>query len=78
MAANPSPPLVTSHVPDDTSLLVDQLDWRALAVVRHTVAHHHVELALVVLHSQHHRHRLPDFDNTAHLTGIGALPNLHI
>jgi hypothetical protein len=63
--------------PDDATLLVHELDRSALTVVRHTVAHHHVELALVVLDPQHHRHRLPDLDDPAHLAGVRTFAHLH-
>ena len=62
--------------PRDAALLVDELDGRALPVVRHAVAHHHVELVLVVLDAQHHRHRLADLDDASHLVGVRALPYL--
>ena len=87
--------------PGDAALLVDELDGRALPVVRHAVphlsgvalvpgvhryyhlyfgiksiAHHHVELVLVVLDAQHHRHRLADLDDASHLVGVRALAHL--
>ena len=62
--------------PGDAALLVDELDGRALAVVGHAVAHQHVELVVVVLNGQHHRHRLADLDQTRHLAGPRALANL--
>ena len=36
-------------LPDHAAALIHQLDGRPLAVVRHAVPHHHVELVLVVL-----------------------------
>ena len=42
----------------------------------HSFTHHHVELVLVILHTEHHGHGLANLDNAAHLTGIGALTNL--
>ena len=64
--------------PGDAALLVDELDGRALSVVRHAVAHHHVELVLVVLDAEHHRHRLPDLDDARHLVGVRTLPHLDL
>lgn len=49
----------------DASVLVDELDRRALSIMRHAVSHKHVELVLVVLDGQNHRHRLSDLHNSA-------------
>ena len=53
--------------PDDAAELVDQLDGGPLAVVSDAVPDDHVELVLLVLDAQHHRHRLADLDNAADL-----------
>ena len=44
----------------------------------HAVSDQHVELLLVVLDSQHHRHGLPDLDKAGHLTGPGSLSDLDL
>ena len=62
--------------PGDAAELVDQLDGRADAVVGDAVAHQHVELVLVVFDGQHHRHRLADFDDAAHLRCPRSFSNL--
>ena len=63
-------------LPHHAALLVHQLDGSALAVVSHTVPHHHVELVLVVLHAEHHGHGLTYLDYSADFTGIWSLANL--
>jgi hypothetical protein len=62
----------------DATLLVDQLDGGALAVVRHAVAHQHVELAVVVFDGQHHRHGLADLDEAGDLAGPGTFAHLDL
>ena len=63
-------------LPHHAALLVHQLDGSSLAVVSHAVPHHHVELVLVVLHTQHHGHGLAYLDYSADFTGIWSLANL--
>ena len=47
-----------------------------LSVVRHAVPDHHVELVLVVLDTQDHRHGLADLHDAGDLAGVGALAHL--
>merc|ERR1719507_2346928 len=63
---------------DHTALLINQLDWSSLSVVRNTVPHHHVKLVLVVLNPEHHGHRLSDLHDPAHLACIRTLANLYL
>uniref|UniRef100_A0A2M4D382 Putative secreted protein n=1 Tax=Anopheles darlingi TaxID=43151 RepID=A0A2M4D382_ANODA len=58
--------------------LIDQLDRCPLAIVRHTVAHQHIELAVVVLDREHHRHGLTDLHQTRHLRRPRTLTDLDL
>jgi hypothetical protein len=64
--------------PDDAAVLIDQLNGRPFAVVGHAIPDQHVELVLVVLDGQYHRHCLPDLDDARHLGGPGSLPDLDL
>lgn len=64
--------------PGHTAGLVHQLDGSALAIVSHAVSDQHVELLLVVLDSQDHRHGLSDLDQAGHLAGPGTLADLDL
>jgi len=64
--------------PDHAPVVIDQLDGRPLAVVRHAVPHQHVELVLFVFDGQHHGHRLADLHDARHLRRPRAFAHLDL
>lgn len=70
--------LVHDLRPDDATVVVDQLYGRSLAVVRHAVAHQHVELVLLVLDGQNHGHGLPDLHDARNLRRPRSLAHLDL
>lgn len=70
--------LVHDLGPDDATVVVDQLYGRPFAVVRHAVAHQHVELVLLVFNGQHHGHGLPDFHYPRHFGRPRSLAHLDL
>lgn len=64
--------------PGDAAPLVDELDRRPFAVVRHAVPHEHVELGVVVFDREHHGHGLADLDQARHLGRPRPLADLYL
>ena len=62
----------------DASLLVDELNGSALAVMSHAVADEHVELVVVILDGQNHGHRLANLDKAGNLGSPGSLSDLNL
>lgn len=61
-----------------TSLLVDQLDGGALAVMGHAVADQHVEFLFIILDGKHHGHGLANLDKSTDLAGPWSLSDLDL
>lgn len=64
--------------PCNATILIDQLDGSAETVVGNAVADQHVELVLVVLDGEYHRHGLTDLDDAAHFAGPRTFAHLDL
>ena len=64
--------------PSDATLLIDQLNGRPLAIVSHTIAHQHVEFAIIILDGKDHGHGLTDFDQSTHFASPRAFTHLNL
>lgn len=62
----------------DASVLVDELDRRPFAIMCNAISHQHVELVLIILDGQHHRHCLANLHDSADLTGPRSLADLDL
>lgn len=64
--------------PDDTSVLIDELNGCAFAIVSDAVSHKHVKLVLIVLDGKDHGHGLSDFDDARDLGSPRTFADLNL
>ena len=64
--------------PDDTSILINKLNRSTLSIMRHAISHQHIELVLVILDREYHRHCLSDLNNSRHFGSPRSLTNLNL
>jgi hypothetical protein len=59
-------------------MLINQLNWRPLAIVSNTVPDQHIEFVLVVLDGQHHGHSLSDLYDARNFRSPWTLAYLNL
>lgn len=64
--------------PNDTAILINKLNGCPLSIMSNAVPHQHIELVLIILDSQDHRHSLPNLHYTGHLARPWPLANLDL